>query len=229
MSKKQIHTLFVWNNYTQQNKEDITAYILTECSYGCYAEEMGELNQTPHLQGYLRWKNERSIAKFASLFPGLHAGGKLIPGTNASEPTRGSALQNINYCLGMCPKKGMVENPTFWEHGDRPAQGERSDLTQLVTDLSDGITTIEQIMFDQPNMYHQYGRTLEKVMEEVNKRKRRTKAPTCFWLWGPAGTGKSYRAHNSFGDDVYAWEFDDKGWQDKYTGQKVVVFDDMDN
>lgn len=45
------------------------------------------------------------------------------------------------------------------------------------------------------------------------------------WIYGPPGTGKTRYVHEKY-DDIY-----DKGqnkWWDGYTGQKVVLIDDLD-
>lgn len=56
-------------------------------------------------------------------------------------------------------------------------------------------------------LYHQYGRTLEKLADSKDLKTWRQHRTTCDWLYGTTGTGKSARAFQDYHPDThYKWE-----------------------
>lgn len=123
------------------------------------------------------------------------------------------------YCLG----KG---EPTI-ERGTWSRQGERTDLKTLVDKIKQGEITVDEILLEQPDIYHQYGRTLMAAEDAVNRKKKRTEMTEGIWLWGPTGAGKSHAAWNEYiiGEE-YEWR-DDKGWWDGYRGEETVLINEF--
>lgn len=78
-----------------------------------------------------------------------------------------------------------------------------------------------------PVHYHQYGRTLHKAEDIALRKKYRKEMTTAEWLWGPTGTGKSHRAFKDFDPEThYVWK-NEKEWQDGYTGQEIVIINEL--
>ena len=50
-------------------------------------------------------------------------------------------------------------------------------------------THADEIVCEDPEQYHQYGRTLHKLEDIALRKKHRTWMTTCDWLWGPTGVG----------------------------------------
>ena len=69
-------------------------------------------------------------------------------------------------------------------------------------------------------------RSISKLATMVSGKRDSSQAPTVHWLYGETGTGKSRWAFENF-PDAYRFPCDGSGWWDGYTGQKVVVFDDL--
>lgn len=132
----------------------------------------------------------------------------------------GTYGENIDYSEKEGRRIDIVGEPS-------PGQGNRSDLKEICDQLGAGTTTTEALVVDHPNLYHQYARTFHK-REDIALRKRyRTDMPESIWYYGPTGAGKSHKAFEGYHPDThYLWK-DDKGWQDGYTGQPIVIINDF--
>lgn len=110
---------------------------------------------------------------------------------------------------------------------DNTNQGKRTDLKKLNDEIKSG-RTVRDIRQENPMIYHQYGRTLEKLEDDSYEKGKRYFKTKCIWIYGETGTGKSLYAWNVLlkDMDVYNWT-DDKGWWDNYKGQEGVIFDDF--
>jgi len=168
-----------------------------------------------HVDGYYEYDCPRNIKtennKFTKTF------GK---GFGDIQTAYGSAGENYDY--------STKEGKESVELGHPAAQGEKRSLGDAKIALLDGTTTVDQLCLDNPELYHQYGRTLEKL-EDIKLRKMfRTEMTTCEWLVGPTGAGKSHKAFEGYHPEThYLWKLNDNGWQDGYTGQETVIINDF--
>ena len=134
------------------------------------------------------------------------------------KPCNGNLDQNMDYCT----KDNRVR-----EFGIKPKQGNRTDLDGLAQRIMSGDITVDEITLENPAMYHQYGRTLNRVEDIILRRMKRTWMTTCDWVVGPTGCGKSHYAFEGFNyEDHYVYP-DDNGWWDGYTGQGTVIFNEF--
>lgn len=62
---------FTWNNYTSEDFQNLKNYSIQNCKIYTIQEEVGD-NQTPHLQGFLRFKNAKDFKTLKSEFPKVH-------------------------------------------------------------------------------------------------------------------------------------------------------------
>lgn len=169
-----------------------------------------------HWQGYLETKNRLTFA-----------GLKAKPGWSAHHLEKASASSDSNreYCTKDC-------GDDWQEWGEPMKAGRRTDLTGLAAAIREGTMTVADVVEQNPHAFHLYGRTLERVQEELLSEQSRGdwSPPNVRWYWGKTGTGKSRRAReeaSTIEGGVYVWELDDKGWQDRYMGQRAVVIDDF--
>lgn len=73
------------NNYTNEDLSSLRSIVPEKCSYAIICKEVGE-NGTPHLQGYIEFKNKgRPFNVFNN--PRIHW-----------EKSKGSREDNFNYC-----------------------------------------------------------------------------------------------------------------------------------
>lgn len=77
---------FTLNNYTQNNIDTIILYVTTQNGQYIIGKEVGE-SGTPHLQGYIEFKNAISFNSLKKIMPQAHI-----------EKTRGNKTENLNYC-----------------------------------------------------------------------------------------------------------------------------------
>lgn len=165
---------------------------------------------TPHYQGYIRFTNPR-----------LLAGVKRVLGRRAHvERARGTLQHNHAYCT---KPETRVEGP--WEVGDFSiTQGRRTDILEALEER-----TIQKVIEEHPQVYVKFHRGLEKVFAHRRKIALGSMRPVCVTvLWGPTGTGKTYRVFREFGASVYRHDLSGNAeWWDGYVGQSTILFDDF--
>lgn len=83
-ARKYCYTL---NNYTETEVDAIQKWCEMNCIYFVIGKENGGTNGTPHLQGFLEFKNPRSFNTIKKLMPRAHI-----------EAAKGTRKQNIKYC-----------------------------------------------------------------------------------------------------------------------------------
>lgn len=201
---------FTWNNYpaifnadviTQQNVEAIFG----KFKYICIGREVGA-SGTPHIQGYVDWINARPLGGLTRINSSIHW-----------EMRRGTWNQAVSYCK---------KDNNFSEYGTPNEQGARKDLKQLRDEIAAGLR-VDDVLMEDPMVYHQYGRTLNKIEDLTMRKKYRTEMTQGIWYWGRTGVGKSHTALQGFTPEThYIWP-NDKGWWDGYVQQPVVVINDF--
>ena len=133
------------------------------------------------------------------------------------EVARGTPAQAIAYCK----KDGEFE-----EYGERPTQKHNQWTT--IKDMIDKGATSQQIRDEFPGTSCAYRTSIEAWINEGRQAKLQNfdgdLQQKNFWIWGPAGIGKSRKAR-TYGSPVY-----NKGinkWWDGYNGEPVVIIDDI--
>lgn len=211
--------VFTLNNWTLEQKDWLLAY--DEFEYVMLAQEVGE-SGTPHLQGYCRFKNARSLQGTLSNVRGN--GG---PQGIHMEVSRGNFAQNLAYIQGPFDDgdKHKDANPTFEERGKRPAQGKRTDIESAYDYLKSGKTIhdaiIEGVHLDQVVKYSRGMQLIQTSLMPV-----RCWKTEIWWLHGPTGSGKSRWAHEQTEGIAYRKMGDNKWWCG-YHGQTDVILDDF--
>jgi len=185
--------------------------------YLCFAPEECPTTLKKHWQSYVYWIHPKTLTSTAKYFGKSHC-----------EFQRGTFDEAIMYCSGPYDKNGKVKpvNSLFEEFGERPSQGARSDLTVLRNNILAG-TTVDEIAMEDPVMFHQYGRTLERLEDIANRKRFRTFMTTCDWHCGPTGSNKSRTVYEGFHPDTHYNLVDDNGWWEGYKGQECVIINDF--
>lgn len=128
----------------------------------------------------------------------------------------GSITQNVAYCS----KDGDVK-----VFGEQPKQGKRKDLIELADEIKSGLK-VDEIVMERPMMYHQYGRTLQKIEDLAMRKVYRTEMTKGIWYYGKTGVGKSHKAYENFTPETHYNLINDNGWWDGYVQQETVIIND---
>jgi len=123
---------FTINNFTTEDWDALKSF---ECRYMCFSHEVEPSTGTHHIQGYCSFANPRSLAGVAdSLWS--RCGGR----RPHVEVAKGTAQQNRDYIKAEGKFTfGKVPPFAFFENGDMPSQGKRSDLKKV----ADGVSFVQ--------------------------------------------------------------------------------------
>lgn len=179
-----------------------------------------QLEQAPttgqyHWQGYVEFRSLKSMeaVKRHLQLRGVHL-----------EVRRGTPTEAATYCK---KEESRAQHPDAGPHefGEiPPGQGHRSDLDSVVNMVKEG-KSVEEVATTAPREYIKYHRGIEALMTQYNK-KRRTEKPKVVWYWGDSGVGKTRRAYEEAGENVYVKDPSNKWW-DGYENEKNVIIDDF--
>ena len=213
MGGRSRHWCWTLNNYVLDQREHIANVVAPAADFLIYQPERGEQG-TPHLQGFVSFKNPREFAGVQRLFG---------PCRVHLERMRGTVGQAIAYCRKEDTRDGDagfgVES--FGREPDGPGQGSRTDLDVIGKRLREG-ETIKAIAQDHPGDFIRYHRgfiAYANLFAPVRNQKSRV-----HWFYGSTGTGKSHAARER-APDAY-WKSAAHTWWDGYDGRSDVVIDD---
>ena len=182
-----------------------------------YGKETCPTSGKSHHQLYCYFRNDISTS-----FKSCSRVGKMFTPDKPShsEPMAGLPKHSEKYCS----KEGELI-----KLGNEPKQGARTDIMEQVDLLKNGDTTPDEICLINPEFFHQYGRTLDRVHQIMLRKQFRKKMTKGIWIHGPAGSGKSHKAfdmENWNPDNTYSKNLNEDWW-DGYTGQKRVIFNEF--
>lgn len=192
------HYCFTWNNYTKDTEEYLKNL---DYKYMIYGHEICPTTKTPHLQGYIEFKNERYFYAVCKLFKGARISVRMQPSDN-----------NIKYCS---------KDKDLFEDGIPDKQGKRNDLQKLRDELKDGATMKEIV-----NNYNLQNIKVAEKWLEYNEIKRNWK-PEVIWLYGDTGVGKSKLARQMCTDEEPYVKNNKSKWWRGYDHQSNVILDDL--
>lgn len=207
--KESTHRFWVFTSYEEQPPDH------SDCRYMIYQRERGKKSGKLHWQGYLELSRGQRLSWVRK---------NVFPGQSKYKLKRrfGSQEQARAYCM-----KEDTRVEIYKEFGKLVEQGERTDIKRKCSEITQGVITVEDILLDDPIMYHQYGRTLEKVQDLANRKKFRLERTECIWYYGETATGKSTRAFQGYTPETHYVYPNDNGWWDGYKGQEVVILNDF--
>lgn len=178
--------------------------------YLAYGDEVCPSTGRAHHQGWVYFKSKRATFKKVAKELGLH--------DKACGMCNGSIEDQVNYCS---------KDKSYHEFGTKPKQGARTDLDGVKDEIVNGKRSVDEITLENPILYHQYGRTLQKIEDIMLRRKVRTWMTEGIWYHGNTGVGKSHIAFENWDWSThYLWK-NDKEWQDGYEGQDIVIVNDF--
>lgn len=190
---------FTLNHHTS---DDETYLQQVECLYLVYGREVAE-SGTPHLQGFFTFKKMQRLSGVKKLLPRAHF-----------EVAKGTSVQASDYCK---------KDGDFFEKGEPPTQGKRSDLEEYCNRIKKGENVVA-ISIDLSVCYVRHSRGL-RDFALLSQKPYTHHDVRGKWIYGPPGSGKTRSVH---------WDYPSlfiKGqnkWFDGYAGEKAILIDDFD-
>lgn len=198
------------NNYTDDDKARYQR-LCEETEYSVASLEEGEDNGTPHIQGYVYFKNQRHFTSLKKKLPRAHL-----------QVARGSGQENRNYILHEGPHKlKACKFEPFLETGDMPQQGKRTEFDTIREAVAAG-QRIKDII---PVCSSYQGLRTAELLFKFNEQERDW-VPEVRWYYGGPGVGKSRSAREWLGEDIYC-TLDNLRWWDGYDAHEGVLIDDF--
>lgn len=198
------------NNWTCFDYEYACRIGRRDCKYSIIASEHAKTTGTAHLHIYFKFRNKRSFRAIQKVFPRANI-----------QRAEGTDEQIRAYC------SKEMDPQTF---GKPSRQGQRTDLHAVAEEVKARKRTCEEILLEEPTVYHIYGRVLEAIESVVMRKSHRTFRTRGIWYWGKSGRGKSYRAFNGYElGRFYVKPLDEKDcyWWDAYKQQEIVIMDEF--
>ena len=218
MKGKKFTAYFITNNHEQTEEKIAEArkfmsdkFILCrgESKYIIWCQEIGSKSGRHHEHLYVRFKNPRSYNAIQKMFNVCNV-----------DKARGNDLQCREY---------LIKGGIFWENGTVSCQGSRTDLKGIGDQILAG-RSVDNILKEEPHIYHIYGRTLERLQTLYNRNVYRSDYTKGRWYYGSTGTGKSEKAFAGYNPETHYVKVLEKGdriWWDGYCGQDIVLFDEF--
>lgn len=203
--------------FTSFEKEK-PVFFAEKMRYLCFSPEITPTTNKHHWQGYMYLENDMTLSAIK----------KKINNVWFLKKANGSPMQNKIYCGFDDYKKDdkvKLKNPKFEEFGEIPQQGKRFDLIDIRDKIAKGVS-VEKLTWDEPILYHQYGRTLEKLENIYLRTQFRNWETKVIWYWGKTSTGKSHTVYKDYKSDTHFNLNWNGGFWDGYKGQKTIIINE---
>lgn len=208
MSKKVRDFTFTINDYDFSRRTFACEFFGKSSKYFCMGEEIAPKTGKLHLQCYIYFQHPKTWTAFKKLMDK-----STFKGHFELAVEKDPDWQRL-YC--------MKEDKFFFECGERPKQGERTDLSST-RDLLLKTGKMREVVKSTEKF--QAIRCSEKYLEYCEK--KRDWKPWIVWIWGNAGVGKSRLARRYLDpDDLYETDDNMKWWMG-YDAHKDVIIDDF--
>lgn len=184
---------------------------LTNLKYLLIAKELGKENKVIHYHAVLQFG--RSIKKEQLIKWNGRANYQFMNGS----------LEECKYYFQSDEKANIhkIDIIEFGEYTGDKQQGKRNDLETVLNTCS----SAKEVKELYPSTYLKFYKHF-KEFYKINIPKR-TEAPICYWIYGPAGTGKTRFIYDKFNvNEIYNWSFHND-FIINYKGEKCCLIDDF--
>lgn len=219
ITKKRRNYCFTWNNYGPDDIKSVLAW--KGAKYIVFGEEVGE-SGTPHLQGYVEWKEGKAISPTLLKLRVSHWEDRIATAAIAAAYCKKGVQSKVEW------EELKTKGPTYGkdakvhEIGLISNPGKRSDLNDCAEMIMCG-ASLEEVSAHDPGTYVKYCRGFRDL--KSLQYKHRTGPPTVEWRWGVAGLGKSRIPVERHADSYYLKT--NPKWWDGYEQQDAVIIDDF--
>ena len=142
---------------------------------------------------------------------------------------RSEDKKQIHKAMAALSDKQTRISPQYYEYGEFIEDGERTDLTDIMHDIENGMSFYD--------LSKKHGNRFIRVMKWAkeyrqshleNKFKRVFRNMKVYYIYGSAGCGKTSYVFQKHGyDDVYRTTNYEFGWIDDYNGEKILFLDEF--
>lgn len=198
------HWCITINNY---GVEDLASFVVQRANivYYVVGKEVGK-EGTPHLQCYIAWKSQKTLATLKKIWPKGHF-----------EITRGTPEEAAQYCK---------KDEDFEEFGEIPppryANGADATKAKWV-DIKDKAKSGDLDEID-PKIFVTHYRTLKQISYDFQEEVVDLDGVCGEWIWGEPGVGKSRAARE---ENPSLYQKMPNKWWDNYNGEEAVLIDDF--
>lgn len=169
--------LFVLNNYTEQEEEDISRLFddkSKKIKYIVFGREIAPSTGTPHLQGFVQFdsKYRPTVSGVIKTF-GV--------GRNGVNPIhfKISTCRNPSDAAEYCKKDGDFVQ--FGKFPEAPIQGKDSALLNCIADMKAGMTNPKIIRDCYPAVYSKHSKLLQELIQDYRVPPEVEKHPLRIW------------------------------------------------
>ncbi len=213
MSKRQRRWSLTLNNHTEAEVAHLNGLDERYIKYAIFGQEIGEEEGTPHIQGFIHFKNAKTLTAT-----------KKFLGSDRwhLERSQGTDFENYAYCS---------KDSLFWEIGERPDEHGPLDAWEDILQMIENGDNNRTIIRKWPSIAIRCQSAIEKYRTEFEWAEKRTwRDVDVEYIGGPTGCGKSrgvlYNEDGSVNTDVYR-ATNAKNPFDKYDGEGTIVFEEF--
>ena len=201
--------VFTLNNPTKEDDVFYTSWA-SHAQYYLYKLEKGD-NGTVHHQGYVVWKNRKTLATVKNLLPRAHW-----------EVRRGTHTEAVDYCM---KQETMIGLPIIY--GDDSAipkgKGQRTDLIKLQTMIQEGASLLD-VADEHFSEFMKYGKNIREYQELFTSNKKRKLLDTDWKKMIPRlWQSQIISLLEKQNDRVVLWVVDETGGKGKTTLAKMLI------
>lgn len=206
--------------FTVNNPGDWVPTFDVSMAFLCYQHEIGEQG-TPHIQGYVRFTNSTRL---------VTAKNKLHTATGHLEKAWGSEEECAEYCRKEDTRAPGTEPVRLgnYDGSIKEQQGKRSDLEEAADMIVNG-ASMREVALAHKSDFIRYHMGFLALQETVAPPKPPIKENfSVLVLWGPTGTGKTYRARMNYPNAYVLPPGKSRDPWGQYSGQTTIIIDEFD-
>jgi len=202
--------VFTANNYTDLDISLIQSLCYTTSIKYCVIGKEGN-DATPHLQGFICFKDARTLGGVRKILPLAHWEIK-------------SKWSSFQQASDYCKKEG-----DFWEYGvlpmDQVGKGaaEKDRWSRMIGLAS--TRRLNDLRDEEPSAFVKYYGTWKKISKDYQVSPSDLDGCCGIWYWGVPGAGKSYAARHTF---FPFYEKECNKWWDGYQEEPYVIIDEVE-
>ncbi|AXQ66129.1 MAG: putative viral replication protein [Circoviridae sp.] len=217
------HVCFTWNNYDCPSRIFEKLKEWSQVTFLIFGEEVGTKG-TPHLQGYMEFKNSVKCTTLQNYLEKQHYEERMGParkamlyckkGKQSKEEWELHGENGVNYGL----------EAKVWQYGHMSQQGKRNDIDTACEMIRSG-KRMRDVALEHPVPYVKYHKGFQALKSVLLL--PRDQVPEVRVYVGKTGSGKSKQAREWLCNDVYVWHPQQEKWFDGYEGQKEIIFEEF--